>query len=266
MINFNICYPDANTFSSVIRLKKLKSWQTQYIKLDKDIGYWVTESPFEDDGFELFRDLIAKFPIQKNNNDPNNFDPNPFDTIHVPEWIYKDLCFLIKDFYLQHTQTPIIDPQIHEWGNVYYREKAKPISCWRIPHIDYVHGMVANLWFTNLEPTHSSTKLYRYTGNMHGEIYDFQINEHHKMHQEWKEMAENPIRTASWFNMSDSELGRWGFEYLGEAPTKEKTMTMYHSNICHSAYIDNTVDFRWSHAFAFSHLLPKDTLLKEIFL
>lgn len=268
MIDFKVCYPDANNFSKVIKIKTLNEWKIEYVKLDGDIGYWIAENPFHDNGFELFRNLISTFPIQKDNNHPDNFDPNPFDTIHIPEWIYKDICFLIRDFYLSNNKLPIVDPEIHEWGNVYFKSKAKPISCWRIPHIDYAHGMVANLWFTDHDIQDSSTKLYRYTGKMENEIYDFQIDETHKMHNRWKSVAENPTRSAEWFNMSDDELKSWGFEYVGAAPTKEGTMTLYKSNVCHSAYVSNAVDFRWSHAFAYSHLAPavSPTYLRDLFL
>ncbi len=267
MINFKTCYPDANNFSKIIKIKNIKDWQVEYIKLDDDIGYWVAEHPFYDNGFDLFKNLISTFPIQKDNNNPNNFDPNPFDTIHLPEWIYKDICFLIKEFYLKQVTIPIVDPEIHEWGNVYFKDKSKPISCWRIPHVDYAHGMVANLWFTNHTIEDSSTKIYRYKGIMKDEIYDFQIDENHKMYQEWKALAENPKRAENWFNMTETELSRWGFEHLGDAPTKEGTMTIYKSNVCHSAHISSSVDFRWSHAFAFSHLVPNPNTyyLRDIF-
>jgi hypothetical protein len=268
MINFKTCYPDANNFKKIIKIKKLDDWKIDYVKLDKDIGYWIADNPFYDNGFDLFKNLVSAFPIQKDNNNLENFDPNPFDTIHLPEWIYKDICFLIKEFYLKQVNLPIADPEIHEWGNVYFKKRARPISCWRIPHIDYSYGMVGNLWFTDHAVTDSSTKLYRYNGIMKDEIYDFQLDENHKMYQEWKSLAENPKRSDQWFNMTELELARWGFEHVGDAPTTEGTMTMYKSNVCHNAYISNSVDFRWSHTFAFSHLVPKNNpiMLKDLFL
>jgi hypothetical protein len=264
MIDFKVCYPDANNFDKVIKLKPLKEWNTEYVSLTDTIGYWVAEHPFQDDGFEIFKNLIAAFPIQKDNNHPSNFDPNPFDTIHVPEWVSKDLCFLIRDFYHKHVTKETYDPQIHEWGNVYFKEKSKPISCWRIPHIDYVHGLVANLWFTDHNNSESGTKLYHYTGKMYNELYDFQLDTNHKMHNEWKSLSENPTRAPAWFNIPDAELARWGFVHVGTAPNKAGTMTMYKANVCHLAYITDSVNFRWSHAFAYSHELPPKTM-RDIF-
>lgn len=256
MINFKICYPDANNFDNVIKFKSIDDLDIVYVKLDETIGYWICENPFQENGFELFKNLVSSFPIQKDNNDPTNFDPNPFDTIHLPDWIYKNLCFLLKEFYLRNSRAYVVDPQIHEWGNVYVKNRTRPISCWRIPHIDYSHGIVANLWFTDHDISDSGTKIYRYHGKMKDTIYDFQIDPDHKMHNEWKKLAEKPMRVDRWFNMSDDELAVWGFEYLGIAPSKAGTMTMYSSNVCHAAYISSNVDFRWSHTFGFSHLMP----------
>ena len=260
MKNFKFCYPDANTFNKVIKLKPISQLNAEYIQLDKEIGYWITDHPFMNDGFEIFKELISTFPIQKDNNHPDNLDPNPFDTIHVPEWISGGLASVIGEFYQLHNTASIFNAQLHEWGNVYFKERSRPIECWRIPHIDYVHGMVANLWFTDHAIEDSGTKLYRYHGKMHNEIYDFQIEASHPKHEEWRALSTPPKRASAWFNLSDSELAAWGFEHVGTAPTKEGTMTLYNSNICHQAYITENVDFRWSHAFAFSHETPPATV------
>jgi hypothetical protein len=260
MIDFKVCYPDANNFNKVLKLKSVDAWNYQYVKLENDIGYWIADDPFEHDGFEIFKNLISSFPIQKDNNHPSNFDPNPFDTIHVPEWVSLNLCVLIKQFYLQNVSNDVFDPQIHEWGNVYFKDKSKPITCWRIPHIDYVHGLVANMWFTDHHIEDSGTKLYHYTGKMHRELYDFQIDQQHPNFNAWRSMSENPVRSNGWFNMPDEDLDKWGFKLVGIAPSKYKTITMYPANVCHLAYISKNVDFRWSHAFAFSHEKPPTTM------
>lgn len=264
MINFKKCFPDANNFSKHIRLKSLQDWKVEYIKLDKEIGYWIAENPFYDDGLELFKNLISLFPIQKDNSDPENVDPNPFDTIHLPEWIYKDLCFLIRDYYIRILRPNIFDPEIHEWGNIYRKNITKPITCWRIPHVDYHSGMVGNLWFTDHSISESGTKLYRYHGVVHEDVYDFQIDKNHPMHEEWRTMAEFPKRSDSWFNIPDEDLKKWGFEYVGCAPSKINTITMYQAGISHCAYISDSVDFRWSHTFAFSHLTKKNLTMRDI--
>jgi hypothetical protein len=260
MIDFKVCYPDANNFNQVLKLKSLDEWNCKYTKLDDDLGFWTCDTPFRDDGFEIFKNLIASFPIQKDNNHPSNFDPNPFDTIHVPEWVSQDVCLLLKDFYLKNIRSDIYDPQIHEWGNVYFKKNSKPITCWRIPHIDYPFGIVANMWFTDHPIKDSGTKIYRYHGKMYKELYDFQIDENHPNHKRWRAISEFPKRASTWFNIDEAELASWGFELAGIAPTAYNTMTMYRSNVCHLAYITDQIDFRWSHTFAFSHELPPMTL------
>lgn len=265
MIEFKRCYPDANSFDKVLKLKNLSEWKAEYVPLSSDIGYWIAESPFHNDGLEIFQNLISTFPIQKDNNSDYTRDPNPFDTIHLPEWVYKDLCFLIRDFYLEKYNPAYVDPQIHEWGNIYFKNRARPISCWRIPHVDYHNGIVGNLWFTDHDIKDSSTRLYKYHGKVHNDVYDFQVDKTHKMHEEWAHISDNAERADAWFNLDNKELERWGFEFVGEAPTKKGTMTLYEANISHSAYVSKDVEFRWSHAFAFSHLNRKELFIRDIF-
>jgi hypothetical protein len=265
MIEFKRCDPDANNFSQVIKYKPLKDWKFEFVDLGYNIGYWIVDDPFIDDGFELFKNVINCFPIQKSNSLASSTQPNPFDTVHVPEWVHKDLCLLVRDFYLQHVDTPIFEPQVHEWGNVYFKSSINPISCWRIPHMDYEHGMVANLWFTDHKLQDSCTKIYKYHGEVKDLIYDFQIDPTHKMHEEWRAMAEIPKKHIGWFNAPDIELANWGFEYLGSVPTKEKTLSMYQANICHTPFISPNVEFRWSHTFAFSHLTNNNLHFRNFF-
>lgn len=264
MNKFKICYPDANTFDQVIKLKSLDDWNVEYVPLAHDIGYWIAEDPFLDNGFELFKELISTFPIQKDNNHPDNFDPNPFDTIHVPEWVSKNMCMLVRDFYHKHVTTEVYDPQIHEWGNVYFKERSKPISCWRIPHMDYVHGLVANMWFTDHLPEDSATKLYKYHGKVYNDVYDFQLDENHPMFSEWRAMSEFPKRLDAWYNPPEEELRRWGFELVGETPTRAGTVTMYQANVCHNPFVSGNINFRWSHAFAYSHEKPRELFFRDI--
>jgi len=260
MTEFKRCYPDANNFDKVIKIHNVDNWNCKYFSIDKDYGYWITDPPFDIKHFEIFKNLIASFPIQKDNSALTNFDPNPFDSIHLPEWIYKDICYLLIDFYSKNISNDIYLEQIHEWGNLYFRELTKPISCWRIPHVDYVNGLVTNLWFTDHSLDMSCTKLFHYEGKMYETVYDFQVDETHKFHKQWVEISRNATRANNWFNMPDEELKKWGFNLLASIPTNEKTMTMYIANIPHLAYVDPKVDFRWSHSFAFSFIPVPKTL------
>lgn len=131
--------------------------------------------------------------------------------------------------------------------------------------MDYDHGMVANLWFTDHELRDSCTKIYKYHGKVHDLVYDFQIDTKHKMHEEWRSLSEVPKKSLEWFNANDDDLAKWGFEYLGSVPTKEKTLSMYKANVCHTPFISENVDFRWSHTFAFSHLIDNNLHLRDFF-
>jgi hypothetical protein len=265
MKKFHRIYPDANSFKNLVKLKKPDDWKIEYIDLGYGIGYWIAEDPFLGEGFDLYREMISGFPIQKDGSSAHNTDPNPFDTIHLPDWAYKDLCFFLRDFYLRNFLPEPVDPQIHEWGNIYFKNHTRPISCWRIPHIDYFKGIVGNLWFTDHDIDESCTKIYKYHGTIINDLYDFQIDKNHPLHNRWRDIAQTPTRADNWFNFSDDELNEWGFEFLGRAPSKVKTMTIYKSDICHLAYITDKIEFRWSHTFAYSHLEKKPFTMKDIF-
>ena len=51
------CYPDANNFDRIIKLKNIDDLNIEYVKLDDNIGYWISENPFMENGFELFKNL-----------------------------------------------------------------------------------------------------------------------------------------------------------------------------------------------------------------
>lgn len=250
---FKYCDPDANTFDSVVKFKNFEDIDKEYIKLDNDIGYWIFDTPFLDNqSFHKFRSTVSNFPICKNNNLDSNNDPNPFDTIHIPAWLHKDICFILRDFYLCEINNQIQDPTIFEWGNIFFSKNSRPIKAYRIPHRDYDNGIVGNLWFTNHKKRTSGTKFYKYMGNNINGEYEFVVNPSHKCYDDYQDLLKQG-RNSKWFNFDDSELHRWGFEYLGMADSIENTMTVYKSNICHLAYIEDEVKFRWSHTFAFAH-------------
>jgi len=44
-----------------------------------------------------------------------------------------------------------------------------------------------------------------------------------------------------WENFGNSYIEAWGFEYLGMAPARKNTITVYNSMMPHTAYIDDSV-------------------------
>jgi hypothetical protein len=246
-MKFITCYPDANSFKEIIKIKKPDEWNVEYVPLTNKVGYWIGDNPFHGDGFELYKKLINCFPVVKNNNDHYCKDPNPFATIHLPLWATKEICELIKDFYLNHINGYGKNGQINEWGNL-YRKDARPIKAFQIPHIDYEQGLIGNLWLSNNEPGTTGTNIFEYSGKFHELFYDFQVDPKHPLYEEYKTLN---YRLDKWENFTDEEADKWGFKKLGTAPCIEGKIVMYKTNQPHAPYISDSVDFRWAHAYAF---------------
>lgn len=249
-MNFNRCYPDASNFDNIVKIKNIKDWNVEYVKLENEIGYYTADNPFVDSNHaDTFANLIALFPIQKT-REAEDDDPNPFETIHIPEWLHKDLCFLIRDFFYKNYKLPILYPMIKEWGNIYFKQRSRPKICYRLPHIDFRCGLVSNFWFTDHSQATSGTKIYKYKGKMIDGYYDYMVDSNHKLYKEWQHL-QSQGRSDTWFNFSDKDCERWGFECLGMAPSCKNKLTMYRADVSHSPYIDESVDFRWSHTFCY---------------
>lgn len=260
--DFTILNPSMVKFKDFIKVKSLKDWDYEYFPLEKGYGYWIADSPFYDNGFELYRNFVSQVPVWKLNNEDELEDPNPMATIHLPPWSAKDLINLLKDFYCFHLRNGdrnFVDERHEEWGNIYDSSIVCPHDCWRLPHIDYQAGIIGNLWFTSHSKEETGTVLYKYLGKFYGNYYDFHVDDQHPLHNEWKEL-DKMKRTPGWKNLSDDELEKWGFIKLDMIPTQEGKMTIYEANIPHSVYINDSCKFRWSHSFAFSHKPPLKNL------
>lgn len=248
-MKFTVCYPDQHNFNQVIKIKKLEDWNVQYIPLTDKHGYWIADDPFYKNGFELFKNLVASFPVCSTNNKDYCSDANPFATIHIPGWCADGLLNLIRQFYFKNFGFRNKNCIVAEWGNL-FQDDARPRKCHQIPHVDYEAGIVGNLWFSNHREGTTSTEFYEYLGKRHGLFYDFQVDKQHPLFEEYQA---SQYRLEKWENFSDPE--HWGFKKIGVAPCIEGKMTLYSSNIPHCPYLDSTVKFRWSHAFAFHHEL-----------
>jgi len=251
-MNFNRCVPDANNYKNEVKIKSLQDIEIESINFG-EIHCWIFKDIFKKDGFEKIKNVIGSFPIQKNNNIDTNYDPNPFDTIHIPAWAYKEVCFLLRDFYLKFlcdSPSPT-NFEIFEWGNVYFKDKSRPIISNRLPHIDFLHGIVGNLWLEQ-QGGESGTSLYSYNGQIINGQYDFMVDTNHRKHLDYMELVQKG-RSENWFNFDSNFLADFGFVFEGYLPSMENTMTVYRSNQYHTPFIDDLTNFRWSHTFAFSH-------------
>jgi len=133
---------------------------------------------------------------------------------------------------------------------VYFRGRCLPVDRWRIPHIDSTGGIVCNLWL-DVDNNPTGTNLYKYTGKIIDEKYDFMVDADHKLHKEW--LALSDCKRNPWRNFSKDEANCWGFELLASVPAKTGSVTMYNTNIPHAPYISKGVQMRWSHAFCIDY-------------
>jgi hypothetical protein len=256
---FNYLDPDENAY--VQNLLTLDEWDLEYVKLSDNVGYWSAPHPFKtDEDFNTFRYLIGSYPVCKSNNHEGCNDPNPFATIHLPTWISGPVVKLIRElFYKIYGDIPNDNPRLREWGNLYEKDIVKPVKRFRLPHRDGPNGLVCNMWFNDVDPLLSGTKLYEYKGKIINDYFDFQVDENHPRYKEWHDIDEG-YREWGWVNFSDDEAEHWGFDCVGMAPSRYKGCTIYDVRTPHAPYIDNSIDWRWSHTFAYTFETPQISL------
>ena len=225
-------------------------WKLEYIELDEGVGYWIGDHPFSTyEDFDIFKEIISCYPINRLNNNNSEYTPNPFSTISTPPWVWEPFCQHLETFYTNFTDN-FYPYKWREWGNVYMRGRCMPVDRWRIPHIDSSGGLVCNLWL-DIDENPTGTNLYRYRGNIINEKYDFMVDENHKLHKEWLNLSD--CRRNPWRNFSKEEADYWNFELLTSVPAKTGKVTMYNTNIPHAPYVSKNTVMRWSHAFCIDY-------------
>jgi hypothetical protein len=251
---FKRCYPNSNQFADLIKIKSVDDWKVEYVQLDNEIGYWISDSPFYNDGFDLYRNLVSTFPIVKDTNLEGCSDANPFATIHLPEWCCLDIFILMKSYFSK--RFPVyLNMNFSEWGNLYFKDEAKPYDYFRLPHCDGPNGIVSNLWFSDHPVDECGTVLYRYHGNVikgpDNKLYfDYQFDKDHRLFNECRDLSLSKKRFDKWIPLTIEEETYWGFERVGVAPSRQGSMTIYNTEIAHSPYVGPTCEFRWSHAYS----------------
>jgi hypothetical protein len=250
--HFKRCHPTADKFRDIIQVKSLEDWDVQ-----KKDGYWIAESPFYEQGFEEYKNLVTTFPIVKDTNLDGNTEANPFATIHLPEWCCLDLFLLLKS-YFEASFPFYTNMSFSEWGNLYFKTESKPWDYFRLPHCDGPNGIVSNLWFTNHSVEESGTRIYKYHGNItkgpDNKLYfDYQCDKTHPLFEECKYLSMNKTRLDKWTPLTEDEEIYWGFERISTAPSYENTMTIYSTETPHSPFISQTCAFRWSHAYSINY-------------
>lgn len=254
---FNRCYPDKTNFNDVIKVKDLNDWHGEYIRLDCGIDYWIMESPFYDDGIDLYRNLVSQFPIVHDTNTEGCKDANPFATIHLPQWCCQGIFVLLENYFSRYLPY-YIKMDYFEWGNLYFKDQSKPYDYFRLPHCDGPNGIVSNLWFTNHSELDSGTILYKYHGKVikgpdNKLYYDYQADKNHPLFDEAKELFLSRKRLGHWTPLTTDEEIYWGFERVAILPSKYGTMTVYNTEISHTPFISQNCNFRWSHAYSINY-------------
>jgi len=222
---------------------------TSYYPLKYGIGYWVIDDL---DSIFDFDSLMKEIDdCEFLDNRANVFNPfrNKFIDSLNGSLLIQDF---IRKFHKEHI-SPDTNPSFDEfscWTNHYTKKRDKMFSeIGLLPHIDHLddfkqNSIACNLWITE-DVEGSGTNLYKYHGEMRDGMYDFSYDRNHPLFDAYKKLRALPPKTE--YINYDWEL--WGFELLGMAPSKYKTMTIYKSLVPHNAYIPYEVQIRNSCSF-----------------
>ncbi len=192
--------------------------EVKYTNLTDDFGYWTVE----------VKDIRTYFPINIVDH-PNTY--NPF----IGWNITNDIKTFIED-----TVRKVAIPKeshtskVNSWGNYFNRFQYNYHKFHHIPHVDGP-GWVGNLWLSENEDGSRGTQFYNYK-------------------DEWKNddftcprpmMLLKEIETT-WKQWDITDVEKYGFKYMGTAPAKKNTMTIYNSCVPHKAYIGEKCNTSWS--------------------
>ena len=172
------------------------------------------------------------------------FDVKPFrnPTECNPFWAWED-SYIEK--FIGDVVEDLMDgtPNIgrKNWGNYYNRLKHKTWKFSHLPHIDGP-GMVGNLWMVDHEQ-HRSTRFFNFKDQWKDDRFTMlkDLMKPTCSQKGFLHELQNEIEYV-WENFGIEYIESWGFEYLGEAPCKKNTITVYNSMMPHTAYIDETIN------------------------
>ena len=125
-------------------------------------------------------------------------------------------------------------PEVECWGNYFNRSTWTYHRYYHLPHIDGP-GWVGNLWLSEHPEGSRGTEFYNYKDNWKHDEFNFPRP---------LEMLKQ-IETT-WQQWDISQVESYGFEYLGTAPAKKNTITIYNSCMPHKQYIGDKCDTSWS--------------------
>jgi len=196
----------------------MKIGEVEYTNLTDDFGYWTVE----------VKDIRTYFPINIVDH-PNTY--NPF----IGWNITNDIKTFIED-----TVRKVAIPKeshtskVNSWGNYFNRFQYNYHKFHHIPHVDGP-GWVGNLWLSDNEDGSRGTQFYNYNDEWKND--DFTCPRPMMLLKEYE---------TTWKQWDISDVEKYGFKYMGTAPAKKNTMTIYNSCVPHKAYIGEKCNTSWS--------------------
>jgi len=220
-----------------------------YHPLKYDVGYWVVEDIDSILDFDVFVADVNKCEYDGKDTPNNPFFNKNITQLDGTEAIYQ----FLNEFYREYVN-PEAKPTFanaSSWSNFYSKELFGCYEQALIPHQDieegfYDTGIACNLWLTD-EVEHSGTNLYKYHGEMIDNRYDFCVDPNHALNGSYVRLKDMP-KKKQYINYS---WEAWGFEFLGMAPSKYKTMTIYKTNVPHCAHIPYDIEVRHGCSFVY---------------
>jgi len=210
--------------------------EVKYTNLKNDFGYWTVE----------VEDIGNYLPIRIKNK-PDNY--NPFIGWKIDDDVEK---------FIEDTVRKIAIPddadisKVIPWGNYFDRTTFCFHKFHHVPHVDYP-GWVGNLWLSEHPEGSRGTQFYNYNDDWKKDLFDFPRPE--ELLQEVE---------TTWKQWDISKVESYGFEYMGTAPAKKNTITIYNSCVPHKAYIGNEIDKSWSQLVQLSkrrHFMSSDDVV-----
>lgn len=225
-------------------------------------GYWVIHNPFES-GIDEYVEWCHN---RKKNNIKKRAHNNPFQ-VNITEETFDTqnvALNLLKPFYknvVGQSKRPHIDDLGMGWLNLYNSEKLECRGSAGLPHndcCDMIEGIVANYWISDgIEE--SSTRFYKYHGDLIKEpggdwnlFYDFTQATDPRYSNYIKLMKETCKNRFP--NLPEKTLNYFGYEYEGEAPAQPWKMTIYEFKRSHTAYIPDSIKYRFSSCFLYGQV------------
>ena len=195
----------------------MKIGRIEYTNLTDDFGYWTV----------YVEDMNDYLPIKIKNN-PDNYNPfTGWDIIdEVKDFVEKVIC---KIYMLESRKL-----NVNTWGNYFNRSRYTYHKFHHIPHIDGP-GWVGNLWLSDNEEGSRGTQFYNYKDEWKTDEFTCP-----RPFELLKELE------TTWKQWDTSDVEKYGFEYMGTAPAKKNTITIYNSCVPHKAYIGEKCNTSWS--------------------